>query len=234
MFIYFVLYIIIDKIVCWLCRKKAFSNYTITTSFFIGLILYVLINNGFLLNIIPPKTTLLLSISKWQYFIFFSFGCFVHKYYGYFLKSQDNKYVKDVVLILFVFFSVFIFYQNSTHIIISNYILKLFSAIFGILLILYVFKDNERYLTSSTQLGNTLQYIGKRTLDIYFLHYYFLPYNLSAIGKWLQQYPNPLLEFCLSMIFALIVIACCLAVSKLLRISSTLTYLLLGGKQNRK
>lgn len=230
LFIYFVLYIIIDKTISVLCRQKAFSNYTFIASFIVGLLLYFFINNGLLLNILSPQATLLLSISKWQYFAFFSFGCFTHKYYDIFLKSGNNTYIKGCILILFVFFSFLFFYQNITHIIISNYILRFFSATFGILLILFVFKKHESSLSSSTKLGITLQYIGKHTLDIYFLHYFFLPYNLSFIGKLFLETPNPLLEFCLSIILALIVIVFCLAVSKIIRISSTLTFLLLGGK----
>jgi fucose 4-O-acetylase-like acetyltransferase len=99
---------------------------------------------------------------------------------------------------------------------------------------MFVFKENENHLSSSTKLGNSLQHIGKRTLDIYYLHFYFLPYNLSFVGKWLDKNPNPLLEFSMSLTLALLVVVCCLLVSKIIRISPTLAYLLLGVKHNKK
>lgn len=231
LFIYFVLYIGIDKIICWLGRKTTISNYTITVSFVVGLILYYLINNGLLLNILSPQMTTSLSISKWQYFLFFSFGCFLHKYYDDFLKIHNKNNVRGGILLLFVSCSICIFYQNNSNsIVIHNYILRLLTGLSGITLVMIYFKDNEGHFSCPTRLGNCLQYIGKHTLDIYFLHYFFLPYNLSFIGRWLEIYPNPLLEFCISLTFALIVIICCLLVSKIIHLSPTLAYLLLGAK----
>lgn len=230
LFIYFILYIGIDKTVCWISRKNAFNNITITTSFVVGLLLYYLINNGSLLSILAPQATTLLSITKWQYFIFFSFGCCIHKYYESFLEIQNKRYVKDGILLLFVCCTICFFYQNQTGIIIHNYIIKLLSGLSGIMLVMFVFKKNEQYVSYSTKLGACLQFIGKRTLDIYFLHYFFLPYNLSFIGKWLDKNQNSLIEFCMSLVLAFVVLACCVLMSKIIRLSPTLAYYLLGQK----
>ena len=109
-------------------------------------------------------------------------------------------------------------------------ILKLFSALLGIILLMILFKDCENEVSLSTKKGYCLQYIGRHTLDIYFLHFFFLPYNMAFVGEWLEKNPNPLLEFCMSLTLALIVILCCLIVSKIIRLSPTLAYLLLGAK----
>lgn len=232
LFIYFVLYIGIDKIICWFGRKKAFSNYTIIASFIVGLIIYYVTNNDdILLKIFTVRTATLLSVTKWQFFIFFSFGCFIHKYYDDFLKFQKMKFVRGGILSVFVGCSICIFYQNCNEILIHNYILRFIIALLGIVLIMIIFKENASHFSSTTKLGNYMQYIGKHTLDIYFLHYFFLPYNLSFVGKWLEINPNPLLEFCVSMVLALIVIVCCLLISKIIRLSPTLAYLLLGSKR---
>jgi len=234
LFIYFVLYIGIDITICRIKRISPFSNYTIIASVFIGLLLYYLINNGFMLTILTPRLTSLFSISKWQFFIFFSFGCFIHKYYDYFLKCQNYKYVKDGLILLFVCFSICILYHHNNNIHIYNYIylLGLIAALLGILLVMLFFKANETHLSNSTTLGGSLQYIGKHTLDIYFLHFFFLPYNMSFVGKWLEINPNPLLEFCMSLTLAIIVIVFCLLVSRIIRLSPTLAYLLFGAKHN--
>lgn len=231
LFIYFVLYIGIDKAICCFSRKPAFNDFTIFITFVVGLLLYYSINNGFLLGIFPPKITTLLSINKWQYFIYFSFGCYIHKHYDY-LKNYNYKYVKGGILVLFTSISICIFYQNNHDVFIfNNYLLKLSTALLGIMLVMFFFKENESLFSNSTKLGNCLQYIGKHTLDIYFLHYFFLPYNMSFVGVWLANNPNPLLEFCMSAALGIVVIVCCLLVSKIIRLSPTLTYLLLGGKR---
>lgn len=230
LFIYYFIFITIDIVTCTLYRKHAFSNITITFSIILGFLLYFFTSNGFLLNILPSQISSLLSINKWIYFLFFSFGCLIHKYYDSFFKLQNLKYVKDGALILFIFMTICIFFQNKYHVVIHNYILKLFIAFLGIMLIMVLFKENEIHLSNSTKFGHCLQYIGKNTLGIYFIHYFFLPYNLSFVGRWLKNNPNPILEFCMALIFALIVIVCCLIVSKIIRLSPTLAYLLLGAK----
>lgn len=234
LFVYFILYIGIDKTTCLICQKKPYNRITIITSIFVGFILYYLINNGFLLNVLSPQMTSLLSIGKWQYFLYFSFGCYIHKYYTLFLKLQDYDYLKGTFFLVFVCCSIGLFYQNSTEIIIHNYILKIFAGLLGIMLVMFLFKENESHFSSTTKLGNCLQYIGKHTLDIYFLHYFFLPYNLSFVGRWLNKYPSPLLEFCTSLLLAFIVITCCIFVSKIIRTSPTIAFLLLGGKGNQR
>lgn len=231
LFIYFLLYIVIDKVICWLERKKPYNNHTIITTFIIGLFLYYFINNGYLLNILSPRMTSLLSISKWQYFLFFSLGCFVHKHYDYYTKFLNYRYIKEGAITLFVGASICIFYQNNSSFLMNNTLLKLLTALSGIFLIMYIFKANENNISKSTKLGVCLQYIGKRTLDIYFLHYFFLPYNMSYVGELLNTNPNPLLEFSISLTLALVVIVCCLFVSKIIRISPILTFFLLGGKK---
>lgn len=231
LFIYFTIYIVIDKIISWISKRNAFSSYTIFTTIIVGILLFYFINNGALLNILSPKTTSLLSLSKWQYFIFFSFGSFIHKYYTYFLKWQEYRSLKDAIIFIFICAAIFIFYQNNNHIIISNTFIKLCTALFGIVIVMFIFRDNESHLSNSTRIGRLLQSIGKRTLDIYFLHYFFLPYNLSAVGQWFSTNQNPLLEFILSIVLAIFVIICCLTTSRIIRISTSLTYLLLGGKK---
>jgi fucose 4-O-acetylase-like acetyltransferase len=232
LFIYFSFYISIDKFICWIGKVMPFNNFTIITTLLIGILLCFSINNGLLLNILPPHATSLLSVSKWQYFLHFSFGCAAHKYYSYFIKWQEYKFIKDGILLLFTLVAICIFYQNNNgDIIMSNTILKLCTSLLGIVIVMFLFKENESYLQNSTRLGKTLQYIGKRTLDIYFLHYFFLPYNLSKIGIWLRTHPNPLLEFFASTVLASIVIICCLIVSRVIHSGSILTFLLLGGKR---
>lgn len=88
LFVYFILYIGIDLISNRLTGRAAFNIITIYISLILGLLLYYFINNGVLLNLISPQMTSFLSISKWQYFIFFSFGCFFHNYYDFFNNFQ--------------------------------------------------------------------------------------------------------------------------------------------------
>ncbi|MCD8285379.1 MAG: acyltransferase, partial [Prevotellaceae bacterium] len=93
-------------------------------------------------------------------------------------------------------------------------------AMYCLLLVLVqCFVHYESLLTPSRPLGRALQFIGQRTLDIYLLHYLFLP-RLPEVGAWLNRcHPNFVLDVTLSVGLGLLVIAFCLLVSAVLRTS---------------
>ncbi len=104
-------------------------------------------------------------------------------------------------------------------------------AMYVLLLILVMFfRHYESWFTKEKPIGRCLQYIGTRTLDIYLLHYIFLPV-MPAVGVWLNENrPNFLLDVVLSVSVGLVVICFCLLVSNILRISPFLRLYLFGKK----
>ncbi|MCD8304418.1 MAG: acyltransferase [Prevotellaceae bacterium] len=104
-------------------------------------------------------------------------------------------------------------------------------AMYCLLLVLVqCFVRYESLLTPSRPLGHALQFIGQRTLDIYLLHYLFLP-RLPEVGAWLNRcHPNFVLDVTLSVGVGLLVIAFCLLVSAVLRTSPFLRLYLFGKR----
>ena len=76
-----------------------------------------------------------------------------------------------------------------------------------------------------------LQYIGRRTLDVYLLHFFFLPGNMAWLGKYIMGNGNQTVELFVSLIIALMVIGLCLLTSSIIRLSPPLAHLLLGTKK---
>ena len=98
------------------------------------------------------------------------------------------------------------------------------------LLVVMFFRHYQTCFTRQTVVGRGLQYIGTRTLDIYLLHFILLP-KIPAVGRWLNDHqPNFLIDVVLSVGVALVVIAFCLLVSNLLRVSPVLKEYLFGRK----
>lgn len=56
----------------------------------------------------------------------------------------------------------------------------------GIIILFNTVRYYGTYLSKFTRIGNSLQYIGRRTLDIYLLHYFFLP-TLPMVGFFLRN-----------------------------------------------
>lgn len=105
--------------------------------------------------------------------------------------------------------------------------LAMYSLLFIVVMFFYHY---QVHFTQQTRLGRMLQYIGTRTLDIYLLHFIFLP-RWREVGQWLDAHqPNFVLDAVASTIVALLVVAFCLLVSHALRISPLLKEYLFGRK----
>ena len=76
-----------------------------------------------------------------------------------------------------------------------------------------------QYFTQYSVMGASLQYIGRRTLDIYLIHYLFLP-DLPTIGEFFDKYRhNFVLDTLATIVIALLVIGFCIITSNILRVS---------------
>jgi len=108
-------------------------------------------------------------------------------------------------------------------------VVSLTLARFALLTIVFMyFRHYHQYFTKMTTVGRTLQYIGRRTLDIYLIHLLFLP-NLPTIGTFFKTYQhNFIVDTTLSVLIALVVIGFCCVTSNILRISPFLRKWLFG------
>ena len=108
-------------------------------------------------------------------------------------------------------------------------IIPLTLAMFLLLTItLMYFRYYQHYFTKLTIIGASLQYIGRRTLDIYLIHFLFLP-SLPSIGSFFKLYRhNFITDTTVSILFALLVIGFSIIASNILRISPFLKKWLFG------
>ena len=176
---------------------------------------------------------------SFNYFQYFAFGYICSMYKDEFSKLLDNKYLTTAILLLFAG----LFYTKTSYINphvgssmnswkMIDILLEMLIGYFGLLVVYNTFKTYQNSFTSGTCIGSALQFIGKRTLDIYLLHYFLLP-HLPQVGQFLQQGHNATLEIAIGMLLSLIVIGLCLLISSILRTSPILAKYLFGVSKRK-
>jgi fucose 4-O-acetylase-like acetyltransferase len=161
------------------------------------------------------------------YFPFFLFGNMVHRYWEQAQKVMDSKWFFPIVVIVVILCTMDVLKWHNLRMEWTN--LPSTLAKFGLLIISFMyFRYYKDHFSKFTIIGNSLQYIGRRTLDIYLLHFFFLP-NIPTVGMFFDKYRhNFVLDTTLAVIIALLIIAFCIISSNILRVSPFLRKYLFG------
>lgn len=159
-----------------------------------------------------------LSFVKIRHIIFFWFGTFVRRYFDRFIQLTNNSYVTATLIVLF---TAIILWPMVLSINGIEYIAYLVAGLSGTVICFTFFRIHAQHFSQETWYGRGLQLIGRRTLDIYLIHYFVLPYDLVQLDVWLQYHHNTLFAP-MALILALWVVICSLFISSLIRVSPLL------------
>lgn len=160
-----------------------------------------------------------------RFFHYFVAGIWASMYNKIFIKIIDNKYSLTICIVLFIGY-ITVLYDSSTSRIL-NTLFEIVPRYSGLLIVYAFFYRYQSSFSKNTLLGNSLQYIGTRTLDIYMLHYFLIP-SLPSLGIFLRTEPNCLLELFLGLILSIGVVLICLIISNVFRLSPLLAKFLFG------
>ncbi len=171
-----------------------------------------------------------LSVTTWRLFLFFYIGTWIRRHFDAFIRWMNKPIV--FVMICATFFLI----ASTSHK--DNLCFEMFryyaGGVSGMIMIFTFFRYFGSYVLSrptSRLISHTLHllsYIGTRTLDIYLLHYFFLPRFLMKYAPLLQAYDSRLLEFFVIMALSLVILVLCLITSFVIRLSPFLGHYLFG------
>lgn len=170
----------------------------------------------------------MLSLSRLlMYFPFFVAGNIVRRYWNRVEHLFDSRWFFPLLLSLTLCAVVEDVKLHTLRMAWANIPSTL--AKFGIIgVVVIFFRHYQDHFSTANPVGRLLQSIGRRTLDIYLLHYFFFP-HLPEVGAYLNRHqPNFAADIVLSSGFALIVITFCLLVSRIIRVNPILAKWLLG------
>ena len=165
----------------------------------------------------------LLSIGLWRYYMFFYIGTFVRRHFDAFVEMTNKPWA--VILLIIVFSAIASTPHPASAVL--EYLRFNLGGIFGMMMVFALFRHAATWL-ERLHLSRPLRYVGTRTLDIYLLHFFFLPRFLMAYSPQLHAYNNSLLEFAVIMPIALVVLLISLLGSYILRLSPFLARYLFG------
>lgn len=165
-----------------------------------------------------------------NYFCFFVTGNVCRRYWSKLEKLFDTKWFFAVVVVMALVCCLEFFKWHYLRMMWAN--LPRTLAIFSLLgIVIMSFRYHEATFSKQTRLGRAMQYIGTRTLDIYLIHYFFLP-KLTMVGPWLRENkPGTMIEMVMIVSIGLLVIGFSLVASNVLRTSPIFRKYLFGQKQ---
>lgn len=169
------------------------------------------------------------SFVKIRHIIFFWLGTIVRKHINIFLQVADNNFL--ILTTLTLFMGIYTF-PNSFSIKGLEYIVNFSAGLSGTIFIFIIFRKLSSSSSTFFRLPSAiLEYIGTRTLDIYLIHYFFLPYHIEFIAAKFNLYENHFLCMLISLALASYVIAISLLCSRIIRFSPFLAKYLLATKK---
>lgn len=175
----------------------------------------------------------ILALRKMTGFLpFFLLGVVCKRHSDKFFKCLNNDWLITIATVVFiaslfiVYYAYFGVYQMHPVVqVLRNYVVK-FSGLFTVVALFY---NKRHFFEGDSKLKKIMCFVGKRTLDIYMLHF-FLISDMNCI------YPgalrgNIVYELVICTAFSIVIVAVSLGISGFIRNSKMLTYLLFGGKK---
>ena len=152
------------------------------------------------------------------YFPFFLYGNIVHRYWDKAQCVMDSRWFFPIIVFMVVFATLDA--QKWHTLRMAWAVLPMTLAKFLLLTIAFMyFRHYKDSFTKAKPIGWTLQYIGRRTLDIYLIHFLFMP-ELPAVGEFFKTFRhNFVIDTSLSIVIGLLVVGFCIVTSNILRIS---------------
>ena len=232
LFSYFVLYIILEKALFFF-RIKEHCHSGIFIA--IGLFLYCFCSYAILIEWVGVGLNVVglirfLGLTQFKFFVFFVTGVWVKKKTLLFLNILDKSLLLPVATV--IYFSVNLFVDLQAVNVLLRECLELLLSVSGVVVMFAMFRKNKSFFKNDNRVAKSLKFIGKRTLDIYLLHTFFLYPNFEVIYSHFAGGGYPLYELLVSLIITSIVIAACLIVSAALRCDKRMAHFLFGEKMD--
>lgn len=166
-----------------------------------------------------------------KYFQFFAFGIICRKHNAKFSQTINNQPFRGGCILSFIICMLLYFNTDfeSSYPLIYKGIHDIIVRYSGLLVIYIFFLHYHDYFDKQTKFNNWLLFVGRRTLDIYLLHYFFLP-NLQFLKPYLEPTNMMLIQLIMAITISIAIVILSLFISNIIRTSDILAKYLFGVK----
>ncbi len=174
-------------------------------------------------GVLPPK--LYLHIQGYNvraYMPFFVLGIFVRKHYDCVIKVMGNWWVVMGLMTIFVVLTVLQMRHPGNLVVIASR----FAGAMGIFALFATVRDS---FTATSRISRCITHVGRRTLDIYLIHFFFI-LPLPLINTYIYSHIPSMPPFVYVLTYSVVVTLLSLAVSALLRKNKPLGRLLFNAQ----
>lgn len=165
------------------------------------------------------------TLNYWPYFML---GIFARRFETFTWKTVDNQYFKALMIVSF--FLLVIFYGCRHKYSIEWDLVMTAMRFTGLMTVLVAFRSYRDWFDKGTTVSNMMSFVGSRTLDVYYLHYFFIP-DLSFMKGLLSTGPgnSVVAMLTIGIVISTLVVALCMLISAILRSSPFLASWLFGA-----
>ncbi len=173
-----------------------------------------------------------------DFFQFFVLGVFCRAGGQRFHDFIDRKPVRWSIIGIFAAMAVTapVIYMGGGNDIVEaiwhSEIMNIMRGYVGVIAIYTIFRSLSTFFNRDATVPNIFSFVGRRTLDIYMIHYFFLPDLKTTLAPWLQTHGHTLGTFVFALTMAIVVTALSLLVSRIIRVSPFLARYLFGANPN--
>lgn len=175
--------------------------------------------------VVNNKLLLTIGLQVWTFYIYMVIGTRIRKHFNKFEELLDSRYFTFACVVIFLAVTILHFRYDIT-----NPTLEFAGGFSGVMLVFALFRKNQDIFQKQRLTGRIAQYVGRHTLDIYLLHFILLRGCEGLFVPVFEQTTSVAVEFILSLLFAACIIAYCLGISLILRLSPLLAHWLFGAK----
>lgn len=218
-------------IVYWLCcwvGKRTSEKVSILLLAAVSLICAFLVGYGFIDG--TQTTAKYFELVRFTLLLqFFAMGIICRRYNTFFMKVVSHDIFRGLCFLMLAVAMTILFKGNLTWPCWTLlWVIQSSVPYFAVLLIFSLFHYYEQVFSNDlSKWARILCFIGRRTLDVYFVHYFFLP-RMPWMATWLSD--DVTLQLFSGIIIAVPVIATSLLVGQIIRSSHFLSRYLLGTK----